>query len=146
MEVSGLEEVRAALTKGGRAVAERFKPVLVDAAERAKAIQEATVPVEHGALKASLRVGRPTYTEARDSVSVALIVGGDVLLEGWQGPLRPGESHGRTYNIYAVVQEFKDLHHDSGQAHAGEVAVTAVAPTIPDALLAAVEPGDVGGA
>lgn len=146
VEVSGMDEIREALKNGGRAVADCVKAALAIKADEVLSLARPLVPVaaeDGGQLAASLRKGTPYYLAASGVVSVAIIAGGKPL-EGFLG-----ETHHR-YNIYAVLQEFDlgkgaPFAHSSGESHFIEKPVTFVAPSIPDALLAAIPPDALGG-
>jgi hypothetical protein len=151
VEVSGLDEIRNALAQGGKVAADKCKAVLATKVDQIISLARPNVPVEPGGgeLAASLRKGRPTYLKASGTVSVAVILGGAPLLSHTRVGRR-GIKSGRNPNIYAVLQEYdvargSPFHHTSGEAHAVERPVEAVAPTIPDDIYAVLLGSDFGG-
>lgn len=147
IEVSGgLEEIQRALAEGGLRTAEKIKAVLSAKADQVISLAGPLVPVDPkngGQLAATLRKTRPVYLKT-GVVSQGIVVGG-----------KPLESFvaatGHHANIYAVLQEYDvgehaPYHHSRGEAHFIERPVQAVAPSIPDELLAAISPADLGGA
>lgn len=147
VEVSGLDEIRNALAQGGKAAADKCKVVLASKVAEVMSLARPNIPVEEGHLQATLRQGRPTYLKGRGTVSVAVILGGAPLL-----PYTRVGGRGKkgNPNIYAVLQEYDvgrgaPFHHSSGEAHAVERPVEAVAPSIPDDIYAALVSADFGG-
>lgn len=142
----GVEEIARALAAGSDIVIEKAKATLSLMADRVISLAGPLVPVaqDGGQLKASLRKGRATYLESRAVVSVAVIAGGSPLDSFL------ADTHHK-YNIYAALQEMDigrgaPFQHATGRAHFILGPVEMVAPSIPDEVLAAIHPEDLGGA
>lgn len=135
-EVTGAEEVMRSLKRLGAAGDEVGKRVLGRKALEILAKARPNTPVDEvdgGDLRDSGRVTKPMKTAA-GRISAGVVFGG--------APLRRAASeHGKKLpGIYAVMQhEDLTLRHTTGKAKWLEEAGAAVAPSVPDALLAEID-------
>lgn len=137
-EVSGGEELLRDLQRMGKRGAEIGIEVLEGKAKQIAARAKALVPVDDedgGDLRDTIRTTKPQKTRA-GRISVGIVAGGAQLarLASERGRKDPG--------AYAVVQhEDLTLRHNNGRAKFIEIPVLEVAPSIPEALRAAITRG-----
>ena len=136
LEVSGLPEVLETMARLGKAGRDEGKKVLKEKCEkilgRARPLTPVGPEAGGGALRDSGRVTRPTVTAA-GRVSCGVVFGGAPL----EATLAAGHHH---ENVYAIRQhEDLTLKHTVGGPKFLERPAFAVAPEVPDAMLAALE-------
>lgn len=134
MKIEGLEAVMASLRRLGKAGERAAKAVLKEKTQEIVKLARPETPIEEdgGALRDSERTTRPTMTRS-GQISAGVVAGG--------APLRgTAELAGRKANVYAVVQhEDLTLKHTTGGPKFLERPFLQVAPTVPDALMDAMD-------